>query len=107
MNSILNNIFELLPDDLQSEVVENIVQSGDIRIERIVSKGHSTPQSQWYDQAQNEWVMILKGEAIISLEDNTEHHMVPGSYLSLPAHTKHKVSWTTPETETIWLAIHY
>lgn len=107
MNSILNNIFESLPKDLQSEVVENIVQSGDIRIERIVSKGQATPQSQWYDQAHNEWVIVLKGEAIIGLENNTEHHLVPGSYLNLPAHTKHRVNWTTSESETIWLAIHY
>lgn len=51
--------------------------------------------------------MVLKGEAIIVLEDNTEHHMVPGSYLTLPAHTRHRVNWTKPETETIWLAVHY
>jgi len=107
MNSILNNIFESLPKDLQSEVVENIVQSGDIRIERIVSKGQATPQSQWYDQTHDEWVIVLKGEAIIGLENNTEHHLVPGSYLNLPAHTKHRVNWTTSESETIWLAIHY
>lgn len=107
MSSIVNNIFESLPDDLRSEAIEELVQNGNIRIERIVSRGHSTEQSQWYDQAQDEWVMVLKGEAIIVLEDNTEHHMVPGSYLTLPAHTRHRVNWTKPETETIWLAVHY
>ena len=107
MDSILKNIFDLLPDDLQSEAVENILESRHFRIERIVSRGHTTPESQWYDQAQNEWVMVLQGEAIIVFEDSTEHHMVPGSYLNLPAHTRHRVSWTAPGVETIWLAIHY
>lgn len=107
MDSIVNNIFKLLPDDLQAEVVENIVQGDNMRIERIVSKGQATPLSQWYDQPQDEWVMVLAGEALIGFEDNTEQHMVPGNYLTIPAHTRHRVNWTKPETETIWLAIHY
>jgi cupin 2 domain-containing protein len=103
----LNNIFELLPVALEAEVFEAIVHGDKMKIERIVSRGHSTPAGEWYDQDQNEWVMVLAGEAIVSVEHAGEHHLVPGSYLNLPAHTRHRVQWTTPGTETIWLAIHY
>ena len=51
--------------------------------------------------------MILQGEAIICVEDDRDYHLEAGSYLNIPAHTRHRVKWTSPETETIWLAIHY
>lgn len=103
----LRNIFESIPDNLNEEIFENLVQSKDIKIERIISKGHTSPESGWHDQEQNEWVIILKGEAIISFEAEKEIILGAGNYINIPAHTKHKVSWTNPKTETIWLAIHY
>ena len=60
----------------------------------------STPETQ-------EWVVVLKGEAIIAFEDNKEVHLTPGSYINILMHKKHKVLWTKPDTETIWLAIYY
>lgn len=103
----LKNIFKSIPDNLNEEIFEELVQSKDIKIERIISKGHVSPESGWYDQEQNEWVIVLKGEAIISFESEKEVTLGVGDYLNVPAHTKHKVSWTDPDTETIWLAVHY
>lgn len=101
------NLFELLPEDLSKEVFSEIVQGENIRIERIISKGHSSPKTGWYDQDDNEWVVVLKGEARLRFENNSDVHLVAGSHLNIPANTKHKVVWTTPDTETIWLAVHY
>lgn len=103
----LKNIFELLPANSDTEKFENILENGSIKVERIISKGHTSPATDWYDQDQSEWVMILQGEAIISVEDDRDYHLVSGSYLNIPAHTRHRVKWTMPEIETIWLAIHY
>jgi len=103
----LNNIFQLIPDNLDSEIVETIVQSKNIRLERIISKGHSSPASGWYDQSQSEWVIVLQGEAIITVENDQDYHLFSGSYLNIPAHTRHKVKWTKPKIETLWLAVHY
>ncbi len=103
----LKNIFESIPDNLNKEIVEKLAQSKDIKIERIISKGHTSPESGWYDQEQNEWVIILKGEARIAFETEKEIILGAGNYINIQAHAKHKVSWTDPETETIWLAIHY
>ncbi|MDH3998017.1 MAG: cupin domain-containing protein [Desulfuromonadales bacterium] len=101
------NIFELMPENLDEEAFDLIVQNGQFKIERIVSKGHSSPASGWYNQKQNEWVLVLKGEAVLSIQGGAEVNLGPGSHINIPAHTKHRVKWTHPELETVWLAIHY
>jgi len=101
------NLFTDIPQDLDAEMLDTLLQSGDTRIERIVSKGHTSPQSGWYDQAQHEWVILLEGAATIAFEDGKETNLSKGDYLNIPAHVKHKVSWTDPDVETIWLAVFY
>lgn len=104
---VMNNIFKDIPKDLSSEVFEDLSQSKNIKIERIISKGHSSPEVGWYDQVQNEWVIVLKGEAVLAFDNKPDIKLSQGDYLNISAHQKHKVSWTTSEEETIWLAIHY
>jgi len=101
------NLFTNIPHDLDKELVDTLLQSGDIRIERIISKGHTSPESGWYDQDQDEWVIILQGEAIISFENDADKHLGIGDHIHIPAYTKHKVSWTTPKIETIWIAVFF
>jgi len=103
----MNNIFDAIPEDLQSEVFEKLVASDGVRIERIISKGHQSPESGWYDQDKNEWVLVLRGEAILSFADETSVRLKTGDFINITAHKKHRVEWTTPDVETIWLAIHY
>lgn len=106
-NNVVTNIFDNLPADLSDEVFETLAESSSVKIERIVSKGQRSPKTGWYDQAQNEWVIVLKGEAIIQFDDATSATLKAGDYLNIKAHQKHKVSWTDPESETLWLAVHY
>ncbi len=103
----IENIFDSIPDNLDEEVFNLLLQNNQIKIERIISKGQSSPKSGWYNQDKNEWVIILKGEALISFEKDEGVSLKMGNYLHIPAHTKHKVKWTAPETETIWLAVFY
>ena len=103
----VNNIFEAIPVDLRDEKCEALVETGRVRIERIVSKGHRSPETGWYDQEQNEWVMVLKGAAILAFEDEASVTLEAGDFVAIPAHKKHKVDWTAPDVETIWLAVHY
>ncbi len=103
----LGNIFDSIPDNLDEEVFDFLLQNNHFKIERIISKDQSSPKFGWYNQDKNEWVIVLKGEALISFENDEEVNLKVGSYLDIPAHTKHKVKWTDPETETIWLAITY
>ncbi|GJL82671.1 MAG: cupin [marine bacterium B5-7] len=101
------NIFDLVKGSLDEEQFETLVESDHVRIERIVSMGHTSPASGWYDQEQNEWVLVLKGSAIIALKSGQTVRLESGDHFNLPAHTHHKVEWTTPDTETIWLTVHY
>lgn len=101
------NILKNIPKDLAEEVFETIFLKDGLKIERIISKGHTTPKEQWYDQDSNEWVILLEGEAILSFEDSEDVKLSTGDYINISAHKKHRVSWTTPDKETIWLAIHY
>ena len=107
MEQCLNNIFEAMPDNLDEEVVDLIVQNEKTKIERIISRGQSSPATGWYDQEKDEWVLVLKGEAIISFDNGKSVNLKAGNHINISAHTKHKVKWTDPQTETVWLAVHY
>ena len=77
-----------------------------VRIERIVSHGHATPGGQIYEQAWDEWVMVVEGAARLWLEGQGEVAMERGDHLLIPARLRHRVTWTTPDSPTVWLAVH-
>ncbi len=103
----MNNIFDNIPERLDSEFFEDLIQNDKLKIERIITRGHNSLKSNWYDQDKNEWVMLLKGEAILLFEDKSSIKLKEGDFINIPAHKKHKVKWTAPNIETIWLAVHY
>lgn len=103
----MKNIFNDIPESLESEVFENLLDSHSVRIERIISKGHTSPEIGWYDQEENEWVVVLKGEGVLLFDDGTTVTLKSGDFINIPAHKKHKVTWTDPNIETIWLVIFY
>ena len=101
------NIFASVPANLDDESIDVLLQRENLKIERIISKGHTSPDTGWYDQENDEWVLVLKGAAVISFENDTEVNLAVGDYVNISAHTRHRVKWTDPEMETIWLAVHY
>lgn len=103
-----SNLLKKIPKSLKEEVFENILLNDKFKLERIISKGHITPQGEWYDQDQNEWVMILKGNADLKIEGKIDLlKLVEGDSILLPAHVKHRVERTDESQETIWLALHF
>ncbi|NLI83660.1 MAG: cupin domain-containing protein [Deltaproteobacteria bacterium] len=104
----MSNIFEKIPGQLPSEIVQELAVSSTVRIERIVSRGHASPEGFWYDQERHEWVLLLKGRAGLRFLDPEETLvMEPGDWVCIPARRRHRVEWTHPSVETIWLAVHY
>lgn len=103
----MGNIFSLLPDKLEHELFEELLRENNIKIERIISRGHASPANGWYDQNENEWVVVLEGSGSILFENGDEVNLKKGDYLNIPAHTRHKVTRTDTNGVTIWLAIHY
>jgi cupin 2 domain-containing protein len=102
------NLLSHLPSKLLKELVETLVGNKHVRIERIVSTGHASTAGFWYDQEQAEWVVVLKGEARLLFQGDAEPiHLKPGDHVSIPAHRRHRVEWTTPNEPTVWLAVFY
>lgn len=101
----LTNLFSKIPNVLDRELVDELLKNGSVRIERIVSRGQSSPPDFWYNQSEHEWVVILTGKARLKIERQPEIILGPGDTLYLPAHTKHRVEWTNPQQDTIWLAV--
>jgi len=102
------NFFSNIPCHINDEVFETIFASDGCGIKRIISKGHQSPPNYWYDQERNEWVMVLKGAAALKFKNSKKIvEMMPGDYVQIPAHCKHRVEWTDPDVETIWLAVYY
>jgi cupin 2 domain-containing protein len=100
------NLLTDLPKNISQETFETLAQGNGVRIERIVSHGHSSPEGFWYDQPQAEWVVVLKGEAKLLIEGEPAPVLLKvGDHLTIPAHIKHRVEWTTPAEPTIWLAV--
>ena len=102
----MQNIYELTQGLNHLEIFEQIVSGKNIQIERIVSTGQTTTSGQWYDQELDEWVILLQGEAELAYADNTRIKLKAGNYLLIPAHTKHRVEYTSIEPPCIWLAVH-
>jgi cupin 2 domain-containing protein len=93
---------------LPDEVVDPLVERQGLRIERIVSTGQATPEGQWYDQDTDEWVLVVQGSARLRIEGEREdRELSEGDWILLPAHCRHRVTWTRAEPPTVWLAIHF
>jgi cupin 2 domain-containing protein len=107
MNVNISSIFADIPEQLPEELCQTLLTTPCFRIERIVSQGHCSDNDFWYDQTQDEWVMLLKGQARLRFFDGSTSELSAGDYLLIPAHCKHCVEWTTPAAETIWLAVHF
>ena len=83
-----------------------LVDRPGLRIERIVSTGQATPEGQWYDQDGDELVLVVDGAARLRIEgEASDRALSERDWILLPAHCRHRVTWTRAEPPTVWLAI--
>jgi cupin 2 domain-containing protein len=102
--SICNNLPQA---SLPEEMVDVLLARPGLRIERIVSTGQVTPDGTWYDQDTDEWVLVVSGAARLNIEgEDAERELGEGDWLLLPAHCRHRVTWTKSDPPTVWLAVH-
>lgn len=102
------NIFADVPGQLADELLEDLVKTPAVRVERIVSRGHRSPEGFWYDQDRSEWVVVLKGRARLRFDGQADAiELGTGDYINIPAYTRHRVEWTDPVADTVWLAVNY
>lgn len=100
------NVFENIIIDKEQEQFFELIKNDNIRIEKIVSNGQSSPINFWYEQKENEFVLILKGNAILEYEDK-DVILKEGDFVNIKAFTKHRVKYTNKDEPTIWLAVFY
>jgi len=101
------NLYRDISNPTPGEVVTPLAGSGPVRVERIVSRGHASPPGFWYDQDEEEYVLLVSGAARIELEGGDTRELGPGDWMEIPAHLRHRVAWTAPDRDTIWLAAFY
>lgn len=102
----IENIFQNISIDKSKEEFIDILKSDNIRIERIVSNGQSSKKDFWYCQEENEFVLLLEGNAILEFESE-EISLSKGEYININAFTKHRIKYTSETVSTVWLAVFY
>lgn len=100
------NLFDDVPARADSEIFTEVLSREDVRIERIVSTGQSTPANQPLRQGHDEWVLLLAGSAGLCIEGDGERNLRPGDHVLIAAQRTHWVTWTAKDEPTIWLAVH-
>lgn len=104
------NLLREVEGPMKSELVEVLANSDarNLRIERIVSRGHSSPPGFWYDQDEVEWVMVVCGSGEIEFHPEEKIPpaiLGPGQSVLIPSRVKHRVKETSNHSDTIWLAV--
>lgn len=92
--------------DPERELFEILFNASNCKVERIVSAGQVTQMDHWYDQDQDEWVVLLQGHAVLEFLDASFYELKKGDFIFIPSHFRHRVVYTSEEPACIWLAIH-
>ena len=105
-----SSILDDINKNAKEEIFSDLVKNKNVRIERIVSTGQTSPKDFWYDQEENEFVLLLDGEAILEFKEDDKVREVKlnkDDYIDIKAHVKHRVKYTDTKKPTIWLAVFY
>ncbi|WP_273429405.1 cupin domain-containing protein [Chitinibacter tainanensis] len=100
--SLSGNLFAAATPPASGELFSVLLERPDLLIERIVSSDQLSPTL--YCQTQDEWVVLLQGEASVQLGAERVQ-LQAGDYLFIPAQTPHQVLATS--AGALWLAIHH
>ncbi len=104
---MLKNLFSCLPVNTAEESFDELLNVPGLRIERIVSHGQASPPGFWYEQAWDEWVLVVQGEAQLQIDGESGVRMLAkGDHCWLPAGCRHRVASISQHEPTIWLAVH-
>jgi len=103
---VVGNLFARLPAAKRAEAFTALLDRPGLRIERIVSQGQVTAEDEPMVQAQDEWVVLLQGEAGIRVGESAVAMLRPGDHLMIAGGQRHWVTYTAKDEPTVWLAVH-
>ena len=95
------NLFEDRTPPAAGERIDVLLEHRNLVVERIVSSADITPKR--YVQAQDEWVVLLSGEAKLEVEGKVVD-LKAGDYVFLPSGIPHTVQ--AASEGAMWLAVH-
>jgi len=95
------NLFDYPLPEKGSELFTQLLRSRNVVINRIVSS--DLREGKWYDQEEDEWLLLLEGEAVLGFDDG-EKRLLRGDTLFIPAHQRHCVRRTSERA--LWLTVH-
>ncbi|MEC5399378.1 cupin domain-containing protein [Uliginosibacterium sp. H1] len=98
------NLVSPLPAPGSEEHFDTLLARPGLRLERIVSHLHASPPGFWYEQADDEWVLLVQGEAELAFDDGKVLALRAGDHVTIPAGCRHRVARTG--RDTVWLALH-
>lgn len=98
----VSNIFDHAQPPALGERFDELLRHRNLVIERIVSSAAITPTE--YNQAQDEWVLLVQGEAELELAGQV-HALRAGDHLFVPAGVPHTV--LSASHGALWLAVHH
>ena len=99
------NLFVPVPgDEGVAEQFFPLLRGTGFRLEHIVSHGRAGEPGAWYDQAEDEWVVLLRGSATLVFEPEEALSLAAGDALLIPARRRHRVAETS--SDAVWLALH-
>lgn len=104
MTPSASNLLKLDSSEAQDrESFHTLLESPHVKLEHIISHGHASPPDFWYDQEEDEWVLLLRGGATLQFADGSMVELTVGDHLTIPKHVRHRVYRTTEDA--IWLAL--
>lgn len=86
------------------ELTFGLLEKPGLRLECLASHGVPSPPGFWYDQADEEWVLLFRGNAVLRFEDG-EVELSAGDSLAIPAGARHRVE--SVSADAVWLALHF
>ncbi len=88
----------------KGEISRTLLERTGLKIERIESRGYASPEGFWYDQNHEEWILLMRGWAVLALEKEAPVRLIAGDAWLIPAHRRHRVAEVS--ADAVWLAVH-
>jgi cupin 2 domain-containing protein len=85
------NLLDDIPAQADGEIFDELLVRKNVRVERIVSTGQSTPADRPHRQGHDEWVLLLAGSAGLRIEGEGERILQPGGHVLIAAHRAHSL----------------
>jgi cupin 2 domain-containing protein len=98
------NLFTPIRELAPGELVIPLLDTAEMRLEHIVSNAQPTPEGQWYDQPDPEWVLLARGKAVLAFDGEASVALIAGDHLLIPARRRHRVA--SCSADAVWVALH-